>query len=454
MMPARFLDLRSGGLPEEAFTMISLRSFLSVPVALLVASTVAGCGNDPPKPDPSAATSATATGSAKGRLNLRTPLAPTVKVDPLATKDYRVDVCYFGTLTLKQARDAYMASLGGAEPSEKKIPNFGGITTPGAAPSGAPAASGAPTAKPATPGAPATTAPKPATPAVSGAPTAKPATTAAPAVTNSAAPGASASSSSAARPPLMPGADPARRPFDVALRAPHERNARACSVAAGLKDAPMGDVDAALAIFAPFAVDLAKQIAAATTYYQREEYKKDEFKKGKELHKQLVEGFQKLDEQSEKVGAAVDAWHKAHPADAAKMEEGEKLANASWNDARDLMLAVAAKKPNVQGFKDATGKLEKSLEALKNYAQSHPTDPWGKMMNPSLESMLKTAKDYEAKVTEKGVDGDSFLVFTNSYVAVIEARYRALSRATTMKAQPPATAGAAAAPAPDAPKPE
>ena len=45
----------------------------------------------------------------------------------------------------------------------------------------------------------------------------------------------------------------------------------------------MGDVDAALAAFAPFAVELAKDIATAQNYYQREEYKKDSFAKGKEL---------------------------------------------------------------------------------------------------------------------------------------------------------------------------
>ncbi len=413
--------------------MSSLRSFISVPFALLVASTVVGCSEDKPKPDPSATSAtSTATSSGKGRLNLRTPLAPTVKVDPQATKEYRVDVCYFGTMTLRQARDAYLASLGGAEPSDKKLPSFGGAATPGAAPgaTAAPGAAPGTTAKPATPGAPATAA-KPATPAASGAP---------------------AASGSAAARPQLPTDGPGRRPFDVALRAPHERNARACSVAAGLKDAPMGEVDAALATYAPFAVELAKQIATATTYYQREEYKKDEFKRGKELHKQLTEGFQKLDEMSDKLGAALDAWRKAHPADPAKMEEGQKLAMAAWGEARDLMLAASAKKPNVQGFKDATGRLEKSVEALKAYSTSKPTDPWGKMMNPSLEAMLKAAKEADTKVTEKGIDGDTFLVLTNSLVAVVEAKYRALSRATTMKAAPPASAAPAASGAPAAPK--
>jgi hypothetical protein len=436
--------------------MSSMRSFISFPIALLVATAAAGCGEEKPKPDPSAATTATATGSAKGRLNVRTPLAPTVKVDPQANKDYRVDVCYFGTMTLRQARDAYTASLAGAEPSEKKIPSFGGAV----APATPPATSG--TAKAATPPATGAVAAPPATarpatpPATTVAPTAKPVT----AGTGTAAAGTAAAPPGSAKPggtgasPTMP-EPPGRRPFDVALRAPHERNARACSVAAGLKDAPMGEVDAALTAFAPYAVELAKAIAAATTYYQREEYKKDSFAKGKELHKQLTDGFAKLDDMSAKLGDAIESWRKAHPVDPAKMEEGEKLAIAAYTDARDLMLAVNIKKSNVQGFKDASGRLEKSVEAVKTYATSHPTDPWGKMMAAPLESMLKAAKEADAKVSDKGVDGDTYLMLVNSFVGVIEQKYRALSRATTLKAAP-AASGAPAAPATAtaAPKPE
>src|SRR5262245_8769498 len=131
--------------------MRSLRSFIFVPALLLVATAVAGCGNEKPKPDPSAAASASGSSSGKGRLNLRTPMAPQVKIDPQATKEYRVDVCYFGTMTLRQAREAYLSSLGGAEPSEKKLPSFGGQAPPGATPSATPAASGAPGAKPPVP---------------------------------------------------------------------------------------------------------------------------------------------------------------------------------------------------------------------------------------------------------------------------------------------------------------
>jgi hypothetical protein len=97
---------------------------------------------------------------------MRNPPAPVPKVEPQAMKEYRVDVCYFGTLTLKQARDAYFASLGKDEPSEKKIPSFG--VPQASSPAGA--------AAPATTGTPASAKPgdKPAKPASPTAPGAKP----------------------------------------------------------------------------------------------------------------------------------------------------------------------------------------------------------------------------------------------------------------------------------------
>ncbi len=103
--------------------MISVRSLCSIAL-VLVASGAAGCKEDPPPPQPEPASSAAANAN-KGKASLRTPVSPMAKVDPQSMKEYRVDVCYFGTLSLKQARDAYLASLGKDEPSEKKIPSFG-----------------------------------------------------------------------------------------------------------------------------------------------------------------------------------------------------------------------------------------------------------------------------------------------------------------------------------------
>jgi hypothetical protein len=422
--------------------MSPLRSLFSVALVMVAAGAFGGCKKDEPappaKPDP--ATSA----RDKGKLSLRNPISPVAKIDPQTMKEYRMDVCYFGSLTLKQARDAYMASLGKDEPSEKKIPSFGAAPKPGdakaagSAAAGAPKPSGTPTAKPAAGG---TAAPAP-KPAGSGAPAARPVDPRMPQPAG----------------PLGDRDRDMRRPFDVSLRAPHERNARACTVAAGHKEPAMPEVDPAVQAFAPYAVELAKNIAAASAYYQREEYKKDSFAKGKELHKKLTDDFAKLDDLSDKLGAAIDKWRKEHPADASKQDEPEKIAGAAFDDARNLMLAAIAKKPDVAGYKANLEKLEKSVEALKTYGTGHAADPWPKIMAPAMDAFLKTAKDATDKVTEKGVENDTFLSLITSFTSLIEAKQRALSRAMIAKGQtadptPPAGAApGAAAPPPEKPK--
>jgi hypothetical protein len=377
-----------------------------VPVGLvaLVLSGGAGCRKDePPKPDPAALKAAN---SARGKVNLRNPTGPVSKLDPQVMKDYRFDVCYYGTLSLRQARDAYLASLGKDEPSEKKLPSFG---LPMAPAPGAPGASGAPKAPPAPP--------KPAVPGASG-----------------------------SAGPAMP---PIERRNDFLMRAPHERNARACTAAVALKEPAMGDVDAAAAAFAPFAVDLAKDITSAYQYYQREEYKKDSFAKGKELDKKLREGFAKLDDLSDKLGAALGAWRKAHPPDVTKMDEGEKVSRAALDDARDVYMLVMTKKADGEAWKTALDKLDKSIDATKKFAADHTADVWGKIMSSAFDAFLKTAK--ESKVTaDKTFESEPFLTFVSNFTGLIEARQRAISRSVMAKAQaaPPPPAESAAPPAP------
>lgn len=403
---------------------MSSRTLVSVALTALFLGSVSGCTkNEPPTPDPSAAAPTTSAMSARPKLNMRTPMGPMARIDPQAMKNYRVDICYYGTLSLRQARDSYLASLGKDEPSEKKIPSFGG-----------PAAD----AKPAAPGAPsAAAAPK--------APLAPK-----PVASASAAP--AAGSAAAAAPPTMP-----NRAFDFALRAPHERNARACSASMALKDPPMAGVDEALATYAPFSVELAKDIAAATSYYQREEYKKDAFAKGKELHKKLLEEFGKLDEQQSKLAAAIDTYRKAHVPDVTKMEEGEKVTFEAFEDARNVVMILAEKKVDVAAHKANVDKLEKSVEAMRTFSSAHASDTWTKIMAAPFEAFLRASK--EARVSEKGVGAEDFLSLVTSFTGIVESRQRGLQRAMITKGQvtqppPPAAVGSANPAEPPAPAPQ
>ncbi|HEY4118725.1 MAG TPA: DUF3829 domain-containing protein [Byssovorax sp.] len=338
-------------------------------------------------------------GRAHGKMNLRNNAA---RVDPQAMKDYRLDVCVYGTLALFQAREAYTASLGKDEPSENKIPSFGlNPAQPAAAAVAAPA-------------------PAPSGSAAAGAPDKKHVAAAASAAP-SAAPSASAAASAAAR-AVAPSA---RRNFDLA-RAPYERNARACVAAAALKEPPMPEVDAALKDFAPYAAELAKNVVTANAYYTREDYKKDSFEKGKALHKSLTEGFAKLDEMHKKVADAVTAWRKEHPADLSKASEGEKIIATGVDDGRAALLAYAATKPDAEAFKSASTKAAADSEALKTFAKDHQSDMWGKIVQTPLDMYARNLKDAEAKLDAH--DNETYLTLVNGFVGLVESRQRALSR--------------------------
>jgi hypothetical protein len=214
-------------------------------------------------------------------------------------------------------------------------------------------------------------------------------------------------------------------------------------VATTLKEPAMPEVDPALAAFAPYAVELAKNIAQAQNYYQREEYKKDSFEKGKELHKKLVADFGKLDELHEKLGTAVLAWREKHPPDLSKAEEGQKAATAAFEDARAVMISLLGKTIEKDAYLAAVKKLEGSAEALKSYGAGHQADPWPKIMSPQVDSFLRALK--EADLPAK-IQPDTFIPVINAFTALVEAKHRALSRWLVSQGQsqarPPSPHGA------------
>jgi hypothetical protein len=398
MMPDR-LCLAKLGAVRRTFFMLRLGSI--VPLVLVFApSVLVGCKKDETvQTQPESATSTTASPSGKARLPLRNAMAPVPKIEPQAMKEYRLEVCYFGTLTLRQARDAYLASLGKDEPSEKKVPNFG-------MPSAPPPASLVPPI------------------------TAPGAGSAGPTPSGSARPAPSVALPGPSGNPLM-----ARRMADMGLRAPHERNARACTVAAGLKEPEMADVDAALKDFAPFALELSRNISAASVYYQREEFIKDKFEKGKELHKKLVADFAKLDELSSKLAVAINAFREKNPVDVTKLEAGEKAVFQAYNDARGIVGLLVAKKVDAAAYKAGLATLETSVAAVKEISTKDTNDTWAKITVPALEALLKGMRDAEPKLTDKGLPSDTFLQIINTFTAVIEAKHRALSRSLIAKGQ-------------------
>jgi len=365
------------------------RSLIALALISALGVPAGGCKDDStpvatetPSPETSASTAA-AVDPAKG---LKKRLGPLGKMDPHVMKAYRADVCYFGTLSLKQARDAYMASLGGAEPGPDKVPNFGQPKVEEAKPE---------------------TAPKD------------------------------------PRALMTKKALESRR--KASMRAPHERNARSCSVAAGLRIPAVEGLDSVLSEFAPFAVQLSKDLTAASVYYQREQYKEDKFAKGKDFHTKLLAQFEKLDKLHDKVGAEVAAWRKASPppvdkepvvdaeptakdkAMTADNAAARTLGNAAFKESREIMLMLASAEPDAAAIKERLAKVEEASKALKKFGDEHKENTWPKIMVASLEAFIKTVGDRAESNQLK--DPGARIELINMTTRLIESRHRALTRA-------------------------
>ncbi len=375
--------------------MNAKRSFFvpSCLTAMFVAAlSIAGCKDDP-APTPAPEGSATA---ASKDPKEKKPTAAS-KLDPLAVKTYRAESCYFGTLSLRQARAAYNASLGGAEPAEGKIPNFGAATADRAEPlvnvvdKGGDKAKGDKDKK-----------------------AAAPAGSAAPKV--AAAPGGSASK-------LTPKATgPRARPV------PYERHARSCTVAAGIKAPPAPGLDEVLAEFAPYAVQLSKDIASANSYYAKEEFKSDSFAKGKELHKKLNDGFAKLDEMQKKLADALNKFRDGNKVDTSKDSEAQKLAAAAVTDARDAMVLLTGDAVDAGKVKEELDSLEKGVAALKKFGDEHKEDAWARIVAPSLETFHKEAKRVAETPDLKATNPDDLLQLVTYFTRILESQNRGLTR--------------------------
>ena len=352
------------------------------------------------------------------------PVAPK-RIDPLVMKTYRSDACYYGALALVQAKAAYTASLGGGEPADGKIPEFGldAVTpppvkdappTPGAsaapAPSGKPATTGS--AKPA-----ATGTAKAADAAKSG--TAKPAPSAAPAASGSA------------------GLKVPDRMAQNFRSLPYERFIRSCNVAAGLKEPAAPEFDAAVKEFADYALPLSKALQDANAYYQKGTQKEDAFAKGKELHKTITEGFAKLDDQLAKLKAATETWQKANPLQKGEYEEGQKLADTAVSDSNAVLLGFANK--DAAKTKEAVTALEASSAALKKYGEDNKDkkDPWATLLPPQNAAFLEQAK---ALADAADVPAAKLVNLVTLHSRILETNHRALTRKNAGEARAPGVA--------------
>ena len=109
------------------------KTLILVGALAMGASSLTGCKEDPPPPPTPAADTATAAASGPAGPKGSSAIPPhhraarmnVPRISPATMKKYRVEACYFGSLGVTVAAEAYQTSLGGAEPSTAKIPSFG-----------------------------------------------------------------------------------------------------------------------------------------------------------------------------------------------------------------------------------------------------------------------------------------------------------------------------------------
>jgi hypothetical protein len=429
--PSKLLAGR--GVGEIAMTLRTFSKWLGV-VAVAGAVSV-GCKGDEPKPvkpDTSASSSA-----AKPKARVDIP-----KMSPQATKEFRVDSCYFGTLSLRQTRDAYLASLGSAEPSEKKIPSFGDLPELDAA------------GKRRSDAAPGTTVPPSGSAGAKAAPPPK-GTDAAKAPAPKATAGAKATATPGTK---APGGGEAGRPAFAPNRLPFTRYVHSCTLAKNVPGADDPKIDEPLKAYEEYVVALNKQLMQASQYYSREEYKKDQLAKGKELHKQLTEAFGKLDEKVSTFGAAVVEWRKGLGKLPDQLDPSGDIALAAIADARQLTFTLLGKEPDAAAIKAALDKLTSQADALDKEGQASPQAAFPKMVGPSLRAFLENATAAHAAVeAKKALNAEQLFLVAASFTTLSESGNRGITRHLYANRTPGAGAPGSAAirpmPQPDRPMP-
>jgi len=383
---------------KKALMSALARSWVVASLLIAVGTAQAGCRDETSKPDLPSATAPAEVQSSDDPA-ARNP-------DPIVTKTFRVDACYFGSFAFHQARRAYLGSLQGAEPGPGKIPEFG-------LPDDEPPASGATPGSSATPNGGSSAAPPKTKPA---APPEKPAPQ----------PSAKASANASAAPAL----DKGKIPIDKNRRIQqvrYEYFARMCKTAAGIKSPDVPELDKVLDEYTTYALGLAKDLTDASMYYQKEEFSADNFVRGKEFHTKLVALFKELDDHEKKLADAVKAFETQNPINKAAYTESQQLSDALVQAAQTVFEDLDAEKIDAAKAKADLAKLDGANDALSKHtpADKDAQDPFVLIVAPAGEREAKAAHVILDPAEIKTPKPSAMIAMTSYFEEVLGGHYRA-----------------------------
>lgn len=311
------------------------------------------CKDDPPPPPPPSADTASATGKAKATKPSARDRTAVPRISPESMKQYRVETCYFGSMGLLVAKEAYMASVGETGPSEAKLPEFGDY----------------PENQPRDPGESKDKKDKEA-------PT----------------DGKAGGRKVGPRTPLM----------GSGRALPFIRHVRACSIAKSLRQPEYSDLDPAVAKFEEYVNDLQRLLLDASRYYAREQYKKDDFKRGKSIHEKLMEKLPALDDELATFTAAMEKWWPTMKPGGEELDDAGKISLEAVNQARDAARATMAAERDGEALGKAIEGLKAKLASLEEQLEKDRTAPHPRVMVPKLKEMidaLEAVQSVEGKLT-------------------------------------------------------
>jgi hypothetical protein len=277
------------------------------------------------------------------------------KLEKATMKRYRVDVCYFGSLGVPYAREAYWASLGPDVPSALNIPSFGEYEE---------------------------------------------------------------------HKPRKPGG---RVPLAAKMgRLPFEHHLRACTSAKALAKGKYDKLDEALETFEAHTSVVVRALGDAARYYARQEYERDDFEKGRELHQKLSDELAKFEEAHAAFGEVYRSWvTNLEPiAEADKLDAGGKLSAKAVGAARDLALAYIGDEPPKEERRAVlVAEVESFVAALEKRKASDPKEPHARLVTPKLQSLL----DVVEGVGQGPLDERKRYLVGAAFAQVVDADQRSLS---------------------------
>jgi hypothetical protein len=209
-------------------------------------------------------------------------------------------------------------------------------------------------------------------------------------------------------------------------RLPFDRHVRACAAAARLAKGKWPELDTALETFTPSASSAIRTLAKATSYYAREEYKRDAFKTGTESHQQISDSLGAFEEKHTAYGKVFESW--AATAKPTAEESGRdavgKLSAAVVTHARTVTRALLAPTRDEEAANEGLAALRAALEKLGD-------------AGPQTSLLVRNAnlliENTEAMPKEKLSSRDRYLI-ASKLTAVLEADNRILTRALHGKA--------------------